>query len=369
MRIRAPRSLRTSVGVLAASVLALAACSGNATDPDPDPAGTGESPQSDDAGTDQGQDGGIVRVVSHDSFNLDEEVFAQFTEETGYELKFSAPGDAGALVNQLILTKDSPLGDVVYGVDNSFAARAIGAGIVADYESANLPDEAREYLIDGSPSLTPIDLGDVCLNVDHEWFAAADLSEPQTFEDLLSPDYEGLTVLTNPAQSSPGLAFLLATISRFGDDWTEYWNDLLANDTKIVDGWSDAYYTDFSANGGARPIALSYSTSPAFTLDDDGESTTGSLLETCFRQVEYAGVLTGAENPAGAQAFIDFLLSEDVQATIPESLYMYPVAPVDLPEEWVAHAPLAPSPHQVDPADIEANLDEWLRTWQDDVIG
>ncbi|HLS02008.1 MAG TPA: thiamine ABC transporter substrate-binding protein, partial [Beutenbergiaceae bacterium] len=193
--------------------------------------------------------------------------------------------------------------------------------------------------------------------------------EPETFDDLLKEEYEGLTVVTNPAQSSPGLAFLLATIANFDADWENYWADLIDNDLKIVDSWSDAYYTDFSANEGSRPIALSYSTSPAFTLDDDGDSTTGSMLDTCFRQIEYAGVLTGAENPEGAQAFIDFLLSDEVQAAIPESLYMYPVTGVDLPEDWVAHAPLADDPHQVDPADIEANLDDWLRIWQDDVIG
>lgn len=366
MRLRARKSIYLPAAL--AGLLALGACTSPAGE---EPGGEAETaaPEGEEAGGENGEAGGVVRVVSHDSFNLEEELFAQFTETTGYELEFSAPGDAGALVNQLILTKDSPLGDVVYGIDNSFAARAIDAEILEDYAPAELPGEAADYLIDGGNALTPIDLGDVCLNVDHEWFDENDLPEPEDFDDLLNADYEGLTVLTNPAQSSPGLAFLLATISNFDGDWVNYWDDLLANDVKIVDGWSDAYYTDFTANGGSRPIALSYSTSPAFTLDDDGDSTTGSLLDTCFRQVEYAGVLAGAENPEGARAFVDFLLSEDVQGEIAESLYMYPVAPVDLPEDWVAHAPLAEKPHQLDPADIEANLDDWLRTWQDDVIG
>lgn len=341
----------------AAVALMLAGCASTPAEPEP----SSEPPAGDD-------EGGIVRVVTHDSFELPEELLEQFENATGYELQFSAPGDAGALVNQLILTKDSPLGDVVYGVDNSFAARAVNAGIVEDYESPGLPEGAADYLVDGH-GLTPIDMGDVCLNVDHEWFAANDLDEPATFEDLLEEEYRGLTVLTNPAQSSPGMAFMLATISKFGDDWTGYWERLLDNDTKIVDGWSGAYYTDFTTNGGSRPIVLSYATSPAFTLDDDGDSTTGSLLETCFRQVEYAGVLAGAENPGGAQAFIDFLLSEEVQGAIPGTMYMYPVADVDLPEEWTAHAPVAPAPHNVDPQDIETNLDDWLRSFQDDVIG
>src|SRR5690625_3793048 len=362
MRLRARKSIYLPATL--AGLLTLGACAAPAEE---EPGGKAETAAPED-GDENGEAGGVVRVVSHDSFDLDEELFAQFTETTGYELEFSAPGDAGALVNQLILTKDSPLGDVVYGVDNSFAARAINEEVVAEYHSPALPQEDEDYLVDGY-ALTPIDMGDVCMNVEHEWFNENDIDEPETFDDLLKEEYEGLTVVTNPAQSSPGLAFLLATIANFDADWENYWADLIDNDLKIVDSWSDAYYTDFSANEGSRPIALSYSTSPAFTLDDDGDSTTGSMLDTCFRQIEYAGVLTGAENPEGAQAFIDFLLSEEVQAAIPESLYMYPVAPVDLPEDWVAHAPLAEQPHQLDPADIEANLDDWLRTWQDDVIG
>lgn len=349
------------VPVIAALALGLSACSPGSTPAPTETAATegttteGEAPENT-----------LVRVVSHDSFDLPEALLAKFTADTGYELEFSAPGDAGALVNQLILTKDSPLGDVVYGIDNAFAARAVDAGIVEEYAASGLPESANDYLL---PGLTPIDLGDVCLNIDKEWFEAEGITPPATFDDLLDEQYKGLTVLTNPAQSSPGLAFLLATISNYGDDWVTYWKDLLANGTSIVDGWSDAYYTDFTANGGSRPIALSYATSPAFTVTDEGGSSTEALLDTCFRQIEYAGVLAGADNPEGAQAFIEFLLSPEVQSEIPGTLYMYPITDVDLPEDWAAHAPIAEKPHNVDPADIEANLNDWLRAWQDDVIG
>ncbi|WP_228760001.1 thiamine ABC transporter substrate binding subunit [Pseudactinotalea sp. HY158] len=315
-----------------------------------------------------------VRVVTHDSFNLDEALLDSFEAETGYTLEFSAPGDGGTLVNQLILTKDSPLGDVAFGIDNSFAGRALAEDVFADYTPADLPASAAAYAVDGdSAALTPIDVGDVCMNVDHQWFADHDLDEPVTLDDLTLPAYADLTVVSNPARSSPGLAFLLATIGEYGDQWVAYWQRLDENGLKIVDSWSDVYYTDFTAAegaGGTRPIALSYSTSPAFTITDDGDSTTGALLETCFRQVEYAGVLAGAENPAGAQAFLDFLLSAPVQADIPGQMFMYPVDDtVRLPADWVAHAPLAPNPITVPQADIDAHLDEWLRTWQEQVVG
>lgn len=352
-------SLLRAPSLMVGAVVLLAACSTTTIDPvEPETSpGANESAEG-------SADSGVVRVVTHDSFELPEELLEEFTESTGYEIELSAPGDGGALVNQLVLTKDSPLGDAVYGIDNSFAARAMEEEIMADVQF-DWPQEVEDYLL---PGLVPVDVGDVCLNVDDEWFTEAGQEAPETFADLIDEEYAGLTVLTNPAQSSPGLAFFLATISD-SEDWVGYWNDLVDNDTKIVDGWSDAYYTDFSANGGDRPIVLSYSSSPALTLDDDGEATTSSVLETCYRQVEYAGVLQGAQNPEGAQAFLEFLLSEEVQQAIPDAMFMYPVVDVDLPDEWAQNAPLATDPHLLDPTEVQASLDEWLRTWHDDVIG
>ncbi|MBZ2198798.1 thiamine ABC transporter substrate-binding protein [Occultella gossypii] len=353
---------RAATGLAALAAVALVGCSlagGDEGDGGADPSASG---------------GGVVRVVTHDSFNLSEDLITAFEADTGYTLEFSAPGDGGALVNQLILTKDSPLGDVAFGVDNSFASRAIDADVFEPYAPADLPASAEQYLADDAGSLTPIDVGDVCLNVDHTWFTEHGIAEPVTLEDLLAPEYEGLTVVSNPATSSPGLAFLLATVGAFGEDgWVDYWADLSANGLKVVQGWSDAYSVDFSGStgAGAYPIVLSYSTSPAFEVAE-GEDTapTGALLDTCFRQVEYAGVLAGAENPEGARAFIDFLLTEAVQADIPGQMYVYPVDDtVELPESWTTFAPLAPEPFEVAPEDIAANRDAWIQTWTDTVIG
>lgn len=329
--------------------------------------------ESDGGGTGSGGDGGVVRVVTHDSFALPEELIAQFESDTGYTVELSAPGDGGELVNQLILTKDAPLGDVAYGVDNTFASRALTEEVFASYTSPSLPSSAEPYLVPGSDALTPVDIGDVCFNVDHEWFDEAGVPEPTTFEDLLDPQYANLTVVSNPATSSPGLAMLVATVGAFGEDgYADYWAGMRENGLKVVSGWSDAYYVDFSGSEGAgdRPIALSYSTSPAFEVSD-GEATapTGALLETCFRQVEYVGVLEGAENPEGAEAWIDFMLSEEVQAALPESMYVYPVdESVELPASWVEFAPLAPEPVEVTPEEIAAGRDVWIESWTTTVI-
>ncbi|WP_147918969.1 thiamine ABC transporter substrate-binding protein [Ruania zhangjianzhongii] len=332
----------------------------------------GNSP--DEGSTNEEGEPALVRVVTHDSFALSEDLIEEFEDETDYTLEFSAPGDGGALVNQLILTTDSPLGDVAFGVDNSFAGRAIAEGVFDPYTSPDLPPSAEPYLADDAGSLTPVDRGDVCLNVDRQYFTDHDLAEPETLDDLLAEEYGDLVVVTNPATSSPGLAFLLATVAAYGEDgWQDYWQQLADNGLKVVESWSDAYSVDFSGSTGEgdRPIVLSYATSPAFEVgEDETEAPTEALLGTCFQQVEYAGVLAGADNPEGAQAFIDFLLSDEVQADIPEQMYMYPVNDqIDLPQAWTDFAPLADDPFTMDPALIDDHRDEWIQQWTDTVIG
>ena len=350
----------TAAAALAAGALVLAGCSltGNG----------GAAPAAD------GEPGGELTVVTHDSFNVSPELVDSFEAKSGYDVTFVAPGDAGALVNQLILTKDSPLGDVVYGIDNSFAARAIDAGVLTPYAPPELPAGAEQHAADEAGSLTPVDMGDVCVNVDHQWFADAGIPEPVTLQDLADPRYKDLLTVTNPATSSPGLAFLLATVGAFGEEgWQQYWRDLTANGVRVAQGWEDAYYVDFSGSTGAgpRPLVVSYSSSPSAEVPDGAtEPRTGALLETCFRQVEYAGVLAGAENEAGARAFVDFLLTPEVQADIPGQMYMYPVdGDITLPDAWAEHAPLAEEPFEVSPATISAHREEWITAWTDIVIG
>jgi thiamine transport system substrate-binding protein len=314
-----------------------------------------------------------VTVVTHDSFAVPDDVLAAFEASSGLAVTFVEPGDAGTLVNQLILTKDAPLGDVVYGIDNSFASRAIEEGIFTDYtSSAPAAAAAAAYAIQGSSALTPIDYSDVCINVDHRYFASRGIPEPVTLDDLTKPAYKGLLSVTNPATSSPGLAFLLATVAAYGDAWPDYWAKLRANDLRITASWTDAYYTDFSgpSSGGAYPLVLSYASSPPDEVTADGVATTGALLDTCFRQVEYAGVLKGAKNPDAAKKVIDWMLSDAFQAALPENMYVYPVSSsVTVPPDWATNAPLSPHPYTLDPATITKNRDDYIRTWTSVVLG
>jgi thiamine transport system substrate-binding protein len=329
-------------GALAASTLLLVGC----------------SPAAGDAVT--------LVLVTHDSFVLSEGTLEQFTDDTGIRVEVQQAGDAGELVNKLVLTADSPLGDVVFGIDNTFASRAVSNDVLETYVSGDLTAAEDAFLLpDGSGGeyLTPIDSGDVCVNVDHKWFADAGIPEPVTLDDLADPMYEGLLVVEAANSSSPGLAFLLATIAAYGDGWPDYWSELVDNHVKVAASWSDAYYVDFTgaSEDGDRPLVVSYASSPPVT---DPPGSTGVLLDTCFRQTEYAGVLAGTEHPAEARQLVDFLFSTVVQNDIPENMYVFPVnADAELPETWAEYAEVAVDPYELDPAEIDANRERWITEW------
>ncbi|WP_109507843.1 thiamine ABC transporter substrate-binding protein [Nocardioides speluncae] len=324
----------------------------------------------DDKSADESGSGSTtVKLVTHDSFALPEDLQAKFEKDSGLQLEILASGDAGAVTNKLVLTKDSPIGDVAFGVDNTFASRPVDEGVFEEY-AAKLPAGADQYVLeDIGDHLTPIDNANVCVNIDTGYFEKLKLPEPETLDDLAKPVYRGRFVVPGAATSSPGMAFLLTTIAEYGDDWPAYWAKLMDNDTLLVDGWESAYQGEFSQGGGKgkRPIVLSYDTSPAFTVDEAGtSSTTKALLHTCFPQTEYAGVLAGADNPEGARALIDFLLSPEVQAALPDSMYVFPVDEnVELPATWAKFAVQPTDPHTVDPAEIAENREQWLTEWRD----
>jgi thiamine transport system substrate-binding protein len=322
-----------------------------------------------------GSDGGPssstkdVVLVTHDSFVLPKPVIAAFEQESGYHLVVHASGDGGTLTNKLVLTLADPTGDVAFGVDNTFASRALDAGVFAKSD-VPLPAGAQQYVVPGDDGrLAPIDNGNVCVNIDTGWFADHHLPAPGGLGDLVKPAYRGLTAVPGATTSSTGLAFLLATIARYGDGWPAWWTKLLDNGATITDGWSQAYETDFTQGGGhgKDPIVVSYDSSPAFTVPKGSTaSTTRALLGTCFRQVEYAGVLTGAANPAGAKAFVEFLLGPAAQRALPQAMYVFPVRRgTPLPPAWARYAVQPPHPLAVSPSEISAQRDAWLRQWSD----
>ncbi len=313
-----------------------------------------------------------VVVVTHDSWAMDKKVIAAFEKSSGYTVKVRPTADAGELTNKLVLTKDHPLGDVVYGIDNTFASRATSSGVLQDNTPRDRPASAASYDLqgNGAAQLTPVDYGDVCVNVDDVWFAKHGKTPPRTLDDLTDPAYKNLFVVPGATTSSPGLAFLLTTIAAKGEDgWQGYWRKLVANGVKVDAGWTNAYEVDFTGGGGKgdRPIVLSYASSPPFTIPKGKtRPTTSALLDTCFRQVEYAGVLSGAHNTKGAREFVDFMLSKEFQEQLPDQMYVFPVNDAAaLPPAWAKYAKVATEPWTVPADDITAHRAEWLRQWRD----
>jgi len=312
-----------------------------------------------------------VVLMTHDSFAISEELLADFQNETGIEIKVLRAGDTGAMVNQAVLTKDNPLADVIFGVDNTFLSRALDADVFDPYASPLLASVPNELETD--PRVTPIDFGDVCINWDKGYFAGAGLAPPETLLDLTDPAYRDLLVVQNPATSSPGLAFLYSTIARFGETgdytWIDYWSELRENGVLVTSGWEEAYYSYFTAaSDGDRPIVVSYASSPPFEViyatEPIDEPPTAVMTDGCFRQIEYAGIVTGTENLPAAEQVIDLLLSTRFQEEIPLSMFVFPAnEDAALPAAFVEFAVVPADPLSLPGGEIETNARRWITEW------
>jgi thiamine transport system substrate-binding protein len=319
-----------------------------------------------------------LTVMTHDSFAVSEQVIQQFENENNAQVQFLFSGDTGTTLNRAILAGDSPLADVLYGVDNTFLSRALEEDIFEPYESPLLDEIPEDFKLDPQNRALPVDYGDVCLNYDIAYFETAGVQSPQSLGDLLEPEYNGLLVVQNPATSSPGLAFLLTTIGAFGEDgYLDYWRGLMDNDLLVVDSWESAYYSEFSgaAGGGSRPIVVSYGSSPPFEviyaetpIDEPGTAAV-TADNTCFRQIEFVGILRGGNNRELAEKWIDFMLSPDFQEDMPLQMFVFPVNPeAELDETFARFLAIPEQPVQVDPADIAENREHWIQEWTQTVL-
>lgn len=326
-------------------------------------------------GDDEAAPGEVV-LVTHDSFAVSKEVRQAFERESGLKLRILQGGDANEMLNRALLTAGNPEADVIFGIDDSVLSRALEGDLLEEYRSEQRELVGEEFLRTDDRT-TPIDHGEVCLNIDRSYFASRNVEPPRRLEELVEKRYRNLLVVENPATSSPGLAFLLATVARFGEDgWTTYWRALRANGVLAVDGWEEAYTQQFSGASGSpgkRPIVVSYATSPAaeviFAAKPLEVSPTAAVADGCYRQVEYAGILRGARNENGARQLIDFMLSERFQADVPGSMFVYPVRNgVVLPDAFVRHAIVPEDPLSLPADEIDANRDRWVDEWTEIVV-
>jgi thiamine transport system substrate-binding protein len=317
-----------------------------------------------------------LTVMTHDSFAASESVIAAFEQENNVKVQFISSGDAGTALNKAILSKDNPFADVFYGVDNTFLSRALTEGIFEPYNSPALAGIPSQYQLDPQNRALPVDWGDVCLNIDQRYFTENNLPPPSNLEDLLKPEYKDMLVVENPATSSPGLAFLLATIGHFGaDKYLDFWRGLVSNNVLVVNDWNTAYTSSFSRWGGDRPIVVSYSSSPPFEVIESNDPQTipqtAAITSdgSCFRQIEFVGILRGAKNPDLAKKWVDFMLSTTFQEDMPLQMYVFPVNPdAKLDEIFQKYLSIPEKPAYVSPEDISANREAWINAWTEAVL-
>lgn len=349
-----------SIVIMSVAALGLAACS------------TSTSSISGDQET-SGPPGGTVRLVTYESFAISAGTLDAFTDETGLEVQVIKAGDAGAMVNRALLTKENPEADLLFGIDNNLISRANEEDLFVPYRAAGadeLPSDIQQSVDDRA---TPIDTGDVCVNYDREYFEKKSVAPPARLDDLPKADYKDLLVVQNPATSTPGLAFLLATVATFGEDgYLDFWQSLRDNGVRIENSWDTAYYGQFSggSGGGDRPLVVSYASSPAaeviFAEEDLEDSPTAAVLSTCYEQIEFAGVLSNSENEAGAKILLDFMLTKTYQEDIPLNNFVYPViSDATLPPEFTKFAPQPDEAIGMGSEEVAENRDKWVRDWTD----
>jgi thiamine transport system substrate-binding protein len=319
-----------------------------------------------------------LTVMTHDSFAVSEWVIQEFEDQNQAHVIFVKSGDTGSALNRAILSRENPIADVFYGVDNTFLTRALEEDIFEPYETSKLDTVPDIYELDPEFRVTPVDYGDVCINYDKAYFAEHGMKVPQSLEELLSPEYAELLVVENPATSSTGLAFLMATIAHFGEDgYLDYWKALRENGVVVVNDWETAYYTNFSGSSGLgpQPMVVSYGSSPAaeviYAEEPLDEAPTGSIIgpETCFRQVEFVGILKGTENRDLAERFVDFMLSVTFQQDMPEQMFVFPVnSDANLSEVFVKNVQIPDQPAVLDPLDIGNKREIWINAWDEVVL-
>lgn len=319
-----------------------------------------------------------LRVATHDSFAVTQSVLDEFEAETNISVELLPSGDAAAMTNAAILTAGNPVADVIFGFDENLLGSVLENNLLVAYEPERLRNVESGFNIDTSGFATPIDHGNVCVNFDRAAFSKSGVSLPSTFEDLTGSSVKNDLVVEDPSTSTPGLAFMLATIATFGGGndsssnaaWLNYWRELKANGVTVVDSWETAYYGSFSGGSGKgdRPLVVSYASSPPAEVADTtlavDQSPTGVVTSTCYRQTEFAGILRGTANAKPAAAFLEFMLGASFQADVPGQMYVYPVvAGTPLPPAFEKYTAPVPTPLSLPYSEVAANRDRWIAQW------
>lgn len=289
----------------------------------------------------------------------------------GVNLVWVAVGDSSEMLSRLIaeLKLGETKADVFLGLADVELPRALAHQVFQPYDLAKIPnleDVLQDLIFDQTGHVLPYDHGYVTFVYDAELLPAELV--PQSLDDLLQPELRGKIILEDPRTSSPGLSFLLWTIAHYGEGWLDYWRKLIPNLLTITKGWSEAYDM-FLAD--EAPLVLSYSTDTAYSYIEHGSLRYRVITPDgeAYRQIEGMGIVRGTDEPELAHAFLNLVLSLEIQELMPTTQWMFPVnSKAKLPPGY-EYAVIPEKPVALAPVLIEGKLEEWLNLWQGLLIG
>ena len=346
-----------------------------------------EKQKIDDGGLIGDTNDGKLTIVTYDVYGLTQEMLDNFENETGYEITMLKLDDSGSVLDHLLQHKNNQVADLAIGLDNTYLPVAEDHNVLWKHglELPNLSSQISEsHLTDFA---APFDHGYICLNYDKSVIDGENYTIPTSLWDLTSEEFNGKVAIPSPETSSPGRAFMSATTYYFDmdedntTDWTDWWKEMSANDVIITSGWSEAYEIHYSGGYGQwedghigdAHFVVSYCHSPGVEAHFGGNYTISATLNLdnlAFHQIEYASIVEGA-NLAAANAFIEYLLSEEINSEMPVQNYMYSILEnSSLPEDtgYKYNSVIPDKPAIIDQQSIIDNMDEWLSMWNSAMV-
>ncbi|MBI4043074.1 MAG: thiamine ABC transporter substrate-binding protein [Deltaproteobacteria bacterium] len=302
-------------------------------------------------------------IYTYSSFTsewgLQPKVIPPFEKECHCKVRVVGTEDTGAMLNRLLLEGEKTKADVVIGIDNSLAHKALDGNLLLAYQPAGLSNVPEELLFDKSFRLIPFDYSYYAIIYDSEKLP----NPPRSLRELANPLYRRKIILEDPRTSTPGLGFLLWSVGVFGEKYLEFWHSLKPNILTISPGW-DMAYGMFTK--GEAPMVLSYITSPAYhRIHEKSERYKAALFsEGHYLQIEGAGIVASTDQLELARKFIDYLLSVSFQQYVPLHNYMFPVnRKTPLPEAFTK-LPMPKKTILLPPEQVRQSLDRWFQEWR-----
>jgi thiamine transport system substrate-binding protein len=260
----------------------------------------------------------VLKVLTYDSFVAEwgpgPAIEKGFEAGCACDVQYVTSGDGAAILARLKLEGGNSDVDVVVGLDTSLTENASNSSLFAPH-TLSLPHDLPVPFAD--PLFIPYDWGWFAFVYDKTKLAAP----PKSFAELAASDLK--IVIEDPRSSTPGLGLLMWVKAVQGADSAALWHGLSDNILTVTPSWDQAYGLFLK---GEADMVLSYTTSPAYHLiaEADDSKAAAAFDEGHYLQVEVAGMLTASRQPDLARAFLSYLGSDEAQAVLPTTNWMYP---------------------------------------------